>query len=162
MENQLFRQKSIDRISSPEELHDYMRVTSPKLWMILGAIIVLLAGFVVYASTARMESTVPVRVVVENFDTYEDDGDVPNGRSTFCYGYLPLSMKDTVSTDMVVRIGDERGKISLMTLSAEDENAESYIAVIITLNNPNHALPTGEYDATIVLESTTPISFLWN
>ena len=51
MGNQLFRQKSLDRISSPEELHDYMRVTSPRLWMILGAILVLLAGFIAYAST---------------------------------------------------------------------------------------------------------------
>ena len=31
MQNELFRQKSIERISSPEALHDYMRVTSPRL-----------------------------------------------------------------------------------------------------------------------------------
>lgn len=35
MENNLFRKKSLEHISSPEELHDYMRVTSPRLWMIL-------------------------------------------------------------------------------------------------------------------------------
>ena len=62
MDNQLFRQKSIDRISSPEELHDYMRVTSPRLWMILGAIVVLLAGFIVYASTVTLEYTVDIMV----------------------------------------------------------------------------------------------------
>ena len=47
MENGLFRKKSLERISSPEELHDYMRVTSPRLWMILAAIVVLLVGFIV-------------------------------------------------------------------------------------------------------------------
>ena len=41
MENGLFRKKSMERISSPEELHDYMRVTSPRLWMILGASVLL-------------------------------------------------------------------------------------------------------------------------
>ena len=50
MDNGLFRKKSIDRISSPEELHDYMRVTSPRLWMILAAVVLLLVGFIVYAS----------------------------------------------------------------------------------------------------------------
>lgn len=34
MENKLFRQKSIDRVSSPEQLQDYMRVTNPGVWMI--------------------------------------------------------------------------------------------------------------------------------
>ena len=33
MENKLFRQKSIDRVSSPEQLQDYMRVTNPGVWM---------------------------------------------------------------------------------------------------------------------------------
>ena len=72
MENPLFRKKSLDHISSPEELHDYMRVTSPRLWMILAAIIVLLAGFAVYASTATMENTMPIRVQVEHYDASED------------------------------------------------------------------------------------------
>jgi hypothetical protein len=47
MDNQLFRKKSIDRISSPEKLEDYMRVTSPRLWMLLSAIVILLVGFLV-------------------------------------------------------------------------------------------------------------------
>ena len=67
MDNQLFRQKSLNRISSPEELHDYMRVTSPKLWMILGAIAVMLIGFVVYASTATMENTMPIKVEIVQY-----------------------------------------------------------------------------------------------
>ena len=31
MENGLFRKKNMERIASPEELHDYMRVNSPWL-----------------------------------------------------------------------------------------------------------------------------------
>ena len=46
----------METISSPEQLHDYMRVTSPRLWMLLGAIVVLLVGFIAYASTATMEN----------------------------------------------------------------------------------------------------------
>ena len=59
MENQLFRKKSLERISSPEEMHDYMRVTSPRLWMILAAIVVLLGGFIAYAATTTMKAPCP-------------------------------------------------------------------------------------------------------
>ena len=51
MENEnatIFRQKSIDRISSPEQLHDYIKVSSPSAWFVLTAIIVLLVGVLVW------------------------------------------------------------------------------------------------------------------
>jgi hypothetical protein len=70
MESGLFRQKSVERISSPEDLHEYMRVTSPRLWMILIAILVLLAGFIIFASTATMENTMAIQVHAENFPSY--------------------------------------------------------------------------------------------
>lgn len=37
MENPIFRKKSLDRISSPEALDDYLHVTTPAVWMILAA-----------------------------------------------------------------------------------------------------------------------------
>lgn len=42
------------KIASQEELHDYLRVTSPRLWMILGAVALMLVGFIVYAATATI------------------------------------------------------------------------------------------------------------
>ena len=44
MKQELFRKKTIDQLSSPEELTDYIRVSSPAMWMILGGIIALLLG----------------------------------------------------------------------------------------------------------------------
>ena len=35
MSDQIFRKKSLDRISSPEQLNDYIRVANPGIWMIL-------------------------------------------------------------------------------------------------------------------------------
>ena len=37
MSDQIFRKKSLDRISSPEQLNDYIRVANPGIWMILAA-----------------------------------------------------------------------------------------------------------------------------
>ena len=45
----IFRQKSIDRISSPEQLHDYIKVSSPGAWLVLLAIIIFLVGALVWA-----------------------------------------------------------------------------------------------------------------
>ena len=42
MEEQIFRKKSLDRLSSPEQLNDYLHVTSPGIWIVLGAVIFLL------------------------------------------------------------------------------------------------------------------------
>lgn len=46
--NGLFRQKSIDKVSSPEKLDDYIRVTTPSVWIALVAMVVLLIGVIVW------------------------------------------------------------------------------------------------------------------
>ena len=38
------KKKSMDKISSPEELNDYIRVTSPSVWMVLAGTVILLVG----------------------------------------------------------------------------------------------------------------------
>ena len=156
MGNQLFRKKSLDRISSPEELHDYMRVTSPRLWMILSAILVLVAGFIAYASTTTMESTVPVKVLLESYEgTNEEEGD---WRITSVTGTWPASQKDMIATGMKLRLLNETGKVSLIINNAEDED----LMVLYEMDKQGIYIPDGEYDAVLVTESRTPISFLWN
>ena len=48
MDSGLFRQKSIDKVSSPEKLDDYIKVTTPSVWITLAAIVILLAGIIVW------------------------------------------------------------------------------------------------------------------
>ena len=104
MENKLFRKESMDHISSPEQLHDYMRVTSPRLWMLLTAILALLVGFLVYAATVTMESTMDLIVSVD-------------------YGYisadLPLDQADLLKIHMPVRIEGRTGYISNISQATE-------------------------------------------
>ncbi len=40
----IFREKSLERMASPEQLDDYIRVTTPSIWLVLLAIVILLAG----------------------------------------------------------------------------------------------------------------------
>ena len=48
MNKGLFRKKSIDKVSSPEKLDDYIRVTTPSVWITLAAILVLLVGAIIW------------------------------------------------------------------------------------------------------------------
>ena len=45
----LFRKKSIDRVSSPEQLNDYIRVTTPSVWLVRLAVILLLIGMLIWS-----------------------------------------------------------------------------------------------------------------
>lgn len=54
MNKKLFREKNIQKVSSPEELNDYMRVTSPSVWVILISVIIILSGFVFWGITGTV------------------------------------------------------------------------------------------------------------
>jgi len=156
MENGLFRKKSMERISSPEALHDYMRVTSPRLWMLLGAITALLVGFIVYASTATMENTMPIKVKVSQYELETNAaGEVEY--MTAIEAHLPRTMKDQVDSNMMVRIGRIEAKIAYVGVG---ENETIFLNIDPGMDYV--PLEEGEYDAELVLESTMPISFLWN
>ena len=52
----IFREKSIERVSSPEELNDYIRVTTPSVWLVLAALILLLAGMLAWSILGTVEA----------------------------------------------------------------------------------------------------------
>ena len=159
MDNGLFRKKSIDRISSPEQLHDYMRVTSPRLWMLLAAVVLLLAGFIVYASRTTMENTMPIRVTVENYHlTAEQSGTGEEKDAALIYAEIPIDQMDTVKTGMQVRFANGTGHVEWISAFSDEDKVQ----VMIQMDKVSYPLTDGEFDAELVLESTTPISFFWN
>ncbi len=52
----LFRKSSLDRISSPEMLNEYIKISRPSIWILLGAILVLVIAAAIWASTAVITS----------------------------------------------------------------------------------------------------------
>ena len=65
MNEQLFRQKSIEKVSSPEQLDRYIRVANPGVWVILIAVIILLAGVVAWGYFGHLDTTLSTAVVAE-------------------------------------------------------------------------------------------------
>lgn len=64
MEQSIFRKSSLERVSSPEQLNDYIRVTNPGVWLVLAAVVILLAGACVWGVFARLDTTISVPVEV--------------------------------------------------------------------------------------------------
>ena len=147
MQNRIFRQESMDQVNSPEMMKDYLRVTSPRLWMVLAAFLALLGGFIAYSSVAGQEVTVPVRV------TAETDQDSQKKEIQAIFEINPAE-RDTYRPGMEVRFAGVKAKIAYFV-----ETKNSTLAVAMAAN-PKAAIEDGEYDAVVVIESSTPISGL--
>ena len=93
----LFRKKSMDRISSPEQLNDYIRVSTPSVWLLLAAIVILLAGVCVWGVLGHMDTTLPVVIRA-------GDGQA--------IAYVRRADAEKVAPGMDVTIGDQEGKVA--------------------------------------------------
>lgn len=66
MGKSIFREKSLQRISSPEQLNDYIKVSNPSIWLLLGAMGILLVAFLAWASNGNITSQIDSTGVVKN------------------------------------------------------------------------------------------------
>jgi hypothetical protein len=69
MNNDLFRKKNMDRVSSPEQLNDRIRVTGFGVWLLLSGILLVLAGIVVWGIFGRLDTTLPVSAITQQGQT---------------------------------------------------------------------------------------------
>lgn len=155
-EFKLFREKSLEAIESPESLNDYLRVTSPGVWLVLAAVVALLVGAVLWGVFGRINTT--GRFAVSS-----------NAGSCVCYvGYDSV---DSVMARGVVTVnGEDYPLITDVECDTEvvSEGTNPYIRVAggltigdLTVKIPVAAeLPTGVYTGTVITESLKPISLL--
>ena len=54
-EKSIFRKKSLERVTSPEQLDDYIKVTTPSVWLVLAATLILIAGTLFWAVFGRVQ-----------------------------------------------------------------------------------------------------------
>jgi hypothetical protein len=130
----IFRKEVLDRISSPEQLSDYLRVTTPGLWVIIVAIVALLVGFFVWMSVDTIETTVPAGVSTQNHSAE----------------VAVISGDAQIATDMTLRVGGQETTI----LSTKTDDLGRIVGTAEV------DLPDGMYEGLVVTESIHPIQFL--
>ena len=127
------RQKTRDRISSPDQLTDYLRVTNPGIWVLLASIVLFLAGVFVWFTIGTLESTAAVKVSVAG----QQATVIPREAAVLTEG-MPLRVaSDEYTLDSV----------------GTDEYDRSF-------GNAMVKLPDGVYDGIVVTAQTHLISFL--
>lgn len=134
----LFRKESMDRISSPEQLNDYLHVTNPTVWAVMAAIIVLLVGVIIWGSAATIDSYAVGTAQVQDGNLILLFDDAQLARS--------------VQAGMTVAVGETE---SVITSVGRTENGAVFAAAPTTLSN-------GNYPARVVYKQTQVLRLLFN
>ena len=66
MSESIFRKKSLDRVSSPEQLTDYIKVSSPSIWIVLSAVVILLISVLIWSVFGSIPDTVKQNALVQD------------------------------------------------------------------------------------------------
>mgnify|MGYP007084621313 FL=1 len=158
MSKQLFRQKSLEKITSPEQMGDYIRVSNPSVWMILVAIIVLLIGVCVWGVFGRLDTTLPTGGVCK-------DGQLPL--------YISEKDFDKLGADTLVSVTEKEYALSEISESPVklDTSYDPYLIHLMGLSEGDWVyiakadapeIKDGTYSVEVITERIKPIDFVRN
>ena len=153
----LFREKSLEAVESPEALNDYLRVTSPGVWLVMAAVIALLIGGILWGIFGHIRTTGEFAVGITE-------------EKSVCY--VPYAAAEKVLASGVVSV---KGKdYPLLTDSAPETSLiTAKTAPGLLLAGPLRVgdlvievpvltdLPEGFYTGEVVTEDLAPISLLF-
>ena len=154
--NSLFREKSLERIESPEKLNDYLRVTSPGVWLVLSMLIVLLIGVCIWGFFGHIDATVPAAVVSQ-------DG------QSICY--VPKAALEGVIKNRIVKVDGRDLELVPSVLEPEvvSETMDVYIMLAgkLSVGDIVYQVPLAEnidegtYSGTLVTETLSPVKLFF-
>lgn len=156
MNQPLFRKESLRRISSPEQLGAYLRVPGAGGWALLAAIVLLLAGAVVWAVWGRLEVSSP------------GAGSCQNGTIT-CLVSAETAGQLTDQSRLVVEEREYSFAVDSQPVLVSDET-NGYLLKAAGLQPGQWAyalqaqvpLEDGIYDVQLLVDRFRPLSLLWN
>lgn len=138
MDNEIFRKKSLDRINSPENLNEYIRVTNPGIWLLMIGVVVLLIGALIWGYAGSIE-------------TWEDATVFVNDGESYCR--VRPEAGQTVKSGMEIDIDNRYTG----TVGENTENTED--GAIFSLNID---IPDGTYSGRILIEKIRPKMLIFN
>lgn len=125
-------------ITSPEELNDYLRVTNPKVWLLLAAIVLLVVSLLAWSAAATVES----------YATGE--ARASGGEVTITFDDADAASK--VRAGMQMEIGDD--SVEILTVGTDEQGN--------AIASARARIPDGLYDARVGYNTVQVISMLFN
>ena len=134
----VYRKTSMERISSPEQLNDYLRVTNPAVWIVLAAVAALLVGTLIWGCFTYIGSA------VDGVATVED--------GVMTVRFADPALEKNVEAGMSVTVGETASAIASV---GRTEDGRLFAQA-------ETALADGTYEATVQYKRTQIISMLLN
>lgn len=152
----LFREKSLEAVESPESLNDYLRVTSPGVWLVMASVIVLLVGGILWGIFGHIRTTANFAVAVtqEKSVCYVTYGEIDKvmGR-----GVINIQGADyPLRTDVEIPLEFISDSTSPRILLAGGLNIGDPVFQVPVITDLDEGYYTGE----VVTEDLRPISLL--
>lgn len=155
MADTIFREKSMDRLKSPEHLNEYIRVARPGVWIALGAAILVLAGAIAWAVFGIAESRIRTPAFVKDgaatcYLTQEDAAEIKPGMPVEIAG---VKTRISAVSDAPVSIAELNP--ALAELGGFDDS-HTYYTAAADVPNAGDGLNFAE----ITIERIKPITFI--
>lgn len=158
MSSTIFREKSLKKIASPEQMNDYIRVSSPSVWMVLAAVIVLLAGVCVWGVFGHLDTAV------------QTGGVCTNGRLTVFVGEED---HDKIGENAVISVDGVEYAVAEITNAPirVDDQIDPYVVHLAGFTEGDWVyrlyadvpgLADGVYAASVITERVRPLDFVLN
>ena len=126
------------RISSPEQLNDYLKVTTPKIWLLLLAVALIIVGLLLWSGFTTIESYATGTAIADGGEltvTFDD-----------------AAKADKVQAGMEMEVGDVKAEVLTVGTDADGQLVASAHANI----------PDGSYEVRVGYNATQVISMLLN
>lgn len=158
MSSTIFREKSLKKIASPEQMNDYIRVSSPSVWMVLTAVIVLLAGVCVWGMFGHLDTAV------------QTGGVCADGRLTVLVGEAD---HDKIRENAVISVDGVEYAVAEITNAPirVDDQIDPYVVHLAGFTEGDWVyrlyadvpgLADGVYAASVITERVRPLDFVLN
>ncbi len=137
MADQLYREKSLKYISSPDQLNDYLKVTKPGVWAVLAAVIILLVGLLIWGNFAYIGSSVEGTAQVED--------------NSLVMTFDSQELASHVKEGMTIWVGETE---NIIISIGKDQKGQIFAVADTDLEN-------GTYDATVTYKKTQVLGLLF-
>ena len=173
----LFRQESIERMQSPEKTDEYIRVSTPRAWILVVSLLLAVTGVVVWGFIGSIPKTISVSgVMMEEYDGnvvcllpidvagaylvgHESHITLPDGRGI--NGTVSTVSKDPLSYEEVG--GMTRSDWRLSAIWGAEDAAYKYAVGVAVSEEDRQLLADRELvSVSVVINDVRPIEYILN
>lgn len=154
--NTIFRQKSLAKFSSVEDLDKYIKTTTPSLWLLLASIIVLLAGVIVWAVVGKInvESVSGCVIDKTNVTCFIEENRIDSINES---SYIKINDKSIAINNIEGPYKADEGMNQSLLHTSQIDTGSWYYEVKGTCD-----LSDGDYKGVVIYKEVSPIVFVIN